>query len=69
MPESKKLKEEFKNKNIEFIYKNFNDKKENWIKAIESDRLQKSQNYFLENGNVSKVIEDLGIKKIPHYLI
>jgi len=39
MPESKKLKEEFKNKNIEFIYKNFNDKKENWIKAIESDRL------------------------------
>ncbi len=28
-----------------------------------------SQNYFVENGNISKVIEELGIKTIPHYLI
>jgi len=36
---------------------------------MESDGISKSQNYFIENGNVSKVIEDLGIKTIPHFLI
>jgi thiol-disulfide isomerase/thioredoxin len=69
MPESIKLKKELKNENIEFIYLALNDKKENWEKAIKTDSLSNSQNYFIENGNVSKVIEDLGIKTIPHYLI
>ncbi|MCQ0112605.1 TlpA family protein disulfide reductase [Zhouia sp. CL16] len=69
MPESNKLKKELKEKNIEFIYLSLNDKKENWKKAIEVDGISSSQNYFIENGNVSKVIEDLGVKTIPHYLI
>lgn len=69
MPESIKLKKEFKNKNVEFIYISLNDKKENWKKAIISDSISNSQNYFTENGNLSRVIEDLGIKTIPHYLI
>ena len=46
-----------------------NDRKENWKKAIKNDSLSNSYNYFIENGNVSKVVEDLGIKTIPHYLI
>jgi thiol-disulfide isomerase/thioredoxin len=69
MPESNKLKKEFNKENIEFIYLSLNDKKENWKKAIEVDGISGSQNYFIENGNVSKVIEDLGVKTIPHYLI
>ncbi len=69
MPESKKLKKDLKDENIEFIYLSLNDKKENWKKAIEVDEISSSQNYFIENGNVSKVIEDLGIKTIPHFLI
>ncbi|MDO5969774.1 TlpA disulfide reductase family protein [Flavivirga aquimarina] len=69
MPESNKLKKELEKENIEFIYLSLNDKKENWKKAIESDGIADSQNYFIENGNVSKVIEKLGIKTIPHYLI
>ena len=69
MPESKKLKRELKNKNIEFIYITLNDKKENWKNAIKSHSISESQNYFVENGNVSKVIEELGIRTIPHYLI
>lgn len=69
MPLSKKLNKELKNKNVEFIYLSLNDKKENWLKAIKSDNIFQSQNYFIENGNVSKVIEDLSIKTIPHYLI
>ncbi len=69
MPESNKLKKELKNENIEFIYLALNDRKENWQKAIKTDSLSNSHNYFIENGNVSKVVEDLGIKTIPHYLI
>jgi len=69
MPKSVKLKKDLENKNIEFIYLGLNDKREKWKSAIESDGIWKSQNYFVENGNVSKVIEDLGIKTIPHYLI
>lgn len=69
MPESNKLKKELKKGNIEFIYLSLNDKKENWKKAIKIDSISDSQNYFIENGNVSKLIEDLGIKTIPHYLI
>lgn len=69
MPESNKLKKEFKGKNIEFIYLSLNDKKEKWKKAIELDKISDSQNYFIENGNTSKVIEDLLVRTIPHYLI
>ncbi|MEM9686904.1 MAG: TlpA disulfide reductase family protein, partial [Bacteroidota bacterium] len=69
MPASNRLKNEFKNENIEFIYISLNDTKEQWKQAITSNHIIESQNYFIENGNVSKVIEDLGIKAIPHYLI
>lgn len=69
MPKSVKLKKELEKENIEFIYLILNDKKENWKLAMESNGISKNQNYFIENGNVSKIIEDLGIKTIPHYLI
>ncbi|MEY8848534.1 TlpA family protein disulfide reductase [Psychroserpens sp. XS_ASV72] len=69
MPASRQLKNELKDKNIEFIYIGLNDKRENWSKVLTSEGLSESQNYFVENGNTSKVIEDLGIKTIPHYLI
>ena len=36
---------------------------------IKTYSITKSHNYFIENGNVSKFVEDLGIKTIPHYLI
>ncbi|MDF0715564.1 TlpA disulfide reductase family protein [Muricauda sp. 334s03] len=69
MPESKILKSELEKENIEFVYLSVNDKKEKWKKAIEHHEISDSQNYFIENGNTSMVIEDLGIKTIPHYLI
>lgn len=69
MPDSRKLKEEFKNSNVSFIYFALNDKKENWKKAIINDSIQQAQHYFIENGNTSKVIEELFIKTIPHYII
>ena len=69
MPESIKLKKELKNDNIAFIYLSLNDRKKAWQLAIKSDGITSSQNYFIENGNTSKVIEELGIETIPHYLI
>jgi thiol-disulfide isomerase/thioredoxin len=69
MPYSRKLKEAFKENNVAFIYVALNDKKENWKKAIHADSIQQAQHYFIENSNTSKVIEDLFIKTIPHYII
>ena len=48
MPHSRKLKEEFKNKNVSFIYFALNDNKQNWKKAIIKDSIQSSQNYFID---------------------
>lgn len=69
MPESVKLKQALKNENLKFIYLSLNDKKENWKQAVKSYKLSSSDNYFIENGLISKVIEDLGVETIPHYLI
>lgn len=69
MPASRKLKKDLKNKEIEFIYFSLNDKKEKWKQAIIADSIQEAQHYFIENGNTSKIIEDLNIKTIPHYII
>ena len=63
MPKSIELKKTLKKHNIEFIYLGLNDVKENWKKAIETDGISDSQHYFIENGNVSQIIDDLGIKK------
>ena len=69
MPASKKLKVELEKENVEFIYIALNDQRDNWIKAMEADGISNGQNYMVENGIVSKVLEELGIKTIPHYLI
>lgn len=69
MPVSRALQQDLEEENIEFIYLSLGDKKEPWQKAIQSFGISECQNYFIENGNVSTVIEDLGIKTIPHYLI
>jgi len=69
MPASVTMKKRLANKNVEFIYISSYDKKELWRNAMDKNGILDSQNYFMENGNVSKVIEELGIETIPHYLI
>lgn len=69
IPEAKKLQEEFKDENIAFLYFSLNDNKEKWKATLQANKMVNRQSYFIENGNVSKVIEDLGIRYIPHYLI
>jgi thiol-disulfide isomerase/thioredoxin len=69
MPSSLKLKDELKNYNLEFVYLSLNDKRENWLKALKADNISATHNYFIENGKLSRVIDDLGIQTIPRYLI
>lgn len=69
MPASNQLRKELDTENIAFIYLALNDTKVNWKKAVQTYQIPENQNYFIENSNVSKVIEDLHIKTIPHYLI
>lgn len=69
MPESIKLKQALEQENVTFIYLSLNDKKKAWKQAIIKDGISTDENYFIENGNTSKIIEDLGIETIPHYLI
>ena len=69
MPESKRLRDKLKSETIEFVFISLNDNKDKWEKASNSLGVLIHQNYFTLNGNVSKVIEDLGITSIPHYLI
>lgn len=69
MPASRKLQQTLTGKNIEFIYLAFNDDNAKWRSAIKKDSLQDSQHYFIENANTSLIVEDLGIKTIPHYII
>ena len=69
LPVSINLQNELKEYDIEFVYLSLNDNKENWSRTIEKFGISKNECLFIENGNVSKVIEDLGIKSIPHYLI
>ncbi len=69
MPASNKMKKDLKNKNVEFLYISLREEKENWKAAIIADSIQDGQHYFAENSNTSKVLEQLGIKTLPHYII
>lgn len=69
MPSSQKLKDELKNYNLEFVYLSLNDIRDNWLKAVKADDISSTHNYFIENGKTSRVIDDLGIQTIPHFLI
>lgn len=70
MPHAKALREEYKNKNIVFIYLAKNDKLDAWKRAIIKDKTNHlAENYLIENSIVSKMITDLNISSIPRYLI
>lgn len=54
---------------LTFVYFSLNDNREKWKTTLEYYGLVNNQNFLIENGNTSIVIEELGIRTIPHYLI
>jgi thiol-disulfide isomerase/thioredoxin len=70
MPASHKLREEFKGKDVVFVYLAFKDKLRLWKKAIEQlDLKDYNDSYFIENSKSSKLIDDLKVRLIPRFLI
>ena len=70
MPEAKQLREEYKDKDVVFIYLAFNDEKIRW-KAADSEHEVSylSESYFITNSKTAQMIIDLKVRTIPRYLL
>ncbi|MDR0437183.1 MAG: redoxin family protein [Bacteroidales bacterium] len=71
MPEAFKLRKEYENKDVAFVYLAFNDREDAWKKAINDLQLNDNlaMNYFILNSKTSKTIQNLKVESIPRYLI
>lgn len=69
MPESEKIRKEFKSKGIEFIYLSLDENISSWKQAHESEGLPDSQSYLIINANNSNIIRDNNINLIPRYML
>ena len=70
MPESLKLRDNYSNKEIVFVYLSLDDKKDNWIKGIQDANLNEVKEcYLILNSKTSLLIKNLSIFSIPRYLI
>lgn len=70
MPGAKQLREEYKDKEVIFIYLALNDDEERWKK--EEKRLDVnylSESYFITNSKTAQIIIDLNVRTIPRYLL
>ena len=70
MPEAKKLREEYKDKDVVFIYFAFSDQEEKWKEAEQKYEVNYlSESYFITNSKTSQLITDLNIREIPRYFL
>lgn len=70
MPSSLKLHEEYKDKNVEFVYLSIDKNVENWQKASVKEKLSSLQNNFLAvNYPEASLYQELVLKTIPRYII
>lgn len=71
-PYSKKLHEQLPNKlkkKIVFLYISIDDTQEKWKNGIESLGLEKYENGYTEGAWGSPILQQLGVRSIPRYLI
>lgn len=69
MPSSNKLREEYKTKDVEFLYFALNDKTDAWKKAVRDDDLSSGKNYIINNSKGAKTLQELQVRTIPRYMI
>lgn len=70
MPESARLKEHFKDRNIAFLYLSIDENKERWKELISEDKYKNlSGSYLLENGLKSQWVQYFKINNIPRYIL
>ncbi|MEG2370174.1 MAG: TlpA disulfide reductase family protein [Alistipes sp.] len=70
MPASKQLRNDYKSKDVVFVYLAFNDKDAAWRGAIPKAELDLVEhNYLVTNPRTSAMVEKLKLKTIPRYLL
>jgi thiol-disulfide isomerase/thioredoxin len=70
MPSSNKLRVEYKNKDVVFIFLALNDRREKWASEIKRLKIDyQADNYFIENAKDSQLLIDLEVNTIPRYLL
>lgn len=70
MPAAVKLREDFKGRDVAFVYLAFNDKREPWKSAVLKHRVNHlSESYFITNSRSSDFITKMKVKLIPRYLL
>jgi len=69
MPASVKLREEFKDKPVVFIYLSKDEEYEAWIRSAGKYNLLIPASFIIQNQYTSNMLEELEIKSIPRYLL
>jgi thiol-disulfide isomerase/thioredoxin len=68
-PSSKKLEEQFKNKDIVFIFISQDQLSKNWDKASKKHNIASENNFLIDNLFTTEFLQELRIESIPRYLI
>src|SRR5699024_2707405 len=69
MPYSLKLRSDYSDKNIVFIYISLDKKRTNWQNAVKELGIPTNNNYLLLDTRDSKLLDHLSIKTIPKYIL
>lgn len=70
MPASKALREEFKGRDVSFLYFSIDDEEIMWRRANDEEGLSMRESSFLvKNRYTSQLLEDLKVNTIPRYLL
>lgn len=69
MPSSKKLKDDYGNKGINFVYISIDENPAAWEKAMIQLGLSQKESYLLPKGNESLIAKQFKINSIPRYMI
>jgi thiol-disulfide isomerase/thioredoxin len=70
MPYAEKLRNEYSENDVAFIYLALNDKIKDWKESIPKLALERNcENYFIVNSRTSKFIEAFKVKTIPRYML
>lgn len=70
MPNAKKLREEYKDKDVVFLYLAHNDEMGRWKSAVKKHELDYlGHNYFMTNSRRSEFIKQIKLTGIPYFII
>ena len=69
MPDSKKLREEYASKGVEFIYISTDENFVDWERANNQIGLDKNYSFLLTNAGDSPLKKRFNIKTIPRYML